>query len=259
MRYESILVQREDAITLITVNRPAVRNALHAAAHRELEHAFDEFEQEDGQRVAILTGAGDRAFCAGYDLKQAPTETGLPALPKTGFAGLTSRDHLNKPVIAAVNGLAMGGGFEAALACDLVLASKNAVFSFPEPRIGWAALAGGMHRLPREIGLKRAMGVLLTGRRVGAEEALALGFINEVVEGDVLSAARRWARDILSCGPLAVRATKEAVLKGLSMPVQAAIDASWEYPVVKDMLHSADAVEGVLAFNEKRAPRWRGR
>ena len=258
MNYEFILVQREDAVTVVTINRGAVRNALNAAAHLELEHAFDAFEHDDDQKLAILTGAGDKAFCAGYDLKQQPTSSGLPALPKTGFAGLTSRVGLNKPVIAAVNGLALGGGFETALACDILLAGKNAIFGFPEPRIGWATLAGGMHRLPREIGLKRAMGLLLTGRHVGAEEGLALGFINEVVDGDVLNAAHRWARDLLGCGPLAVKATKEAVLKGLGLPVHAAIEASWEYPTVKAMLSSEDAVEGVLAFNEKRPPRWRG-
>lgn len=259
MEYESILVERVDAVTVVTINRPAVCNALDAAAQLELEHAFDVFEHEPGQRVAIITGAGDKAFCAGYDLKQPPTESGLPTLPKTGFAGLTSRVSLNKPVIAAVNGLAFGGGFEAALACDILLASKNASFALPEVRIGWAALAGGLHRLPREIGLKQAMGMLLTGRRVGAEEGVALGFVNEVVESDVLSAARRLARDIDSCGPLAVRATKEAVLRGLSLPVQSAIDSSWDCRSVRDMLQSDDAIEGVRAFKERRSPRWLGK
>jgi enoyl-CoA hydratase/carnithine racemase len=259
VKHKFILVQREDALTVVTINRPSVRNALNAAAQLELEQVFDAFEREDDQKVAIITGAGDKAFCAGHDLKPQPTDTGLPVLPRSGFAGLTSRVSLNKPVIAAVNGLAMGGGFEAALACDLLLASKNAVFGLPEVRVGWAALAGGMHRLPREIGLKRAMGLLLTGRHVGAEEGFALGFINELVESDVLNAARRWARDILSCGPLSVRATKETVLRGLSLPVHAAIEAGWEYPTVKAMLRSEDAIEGVQAFNEKRAPHWQGK
>lgn len=259
MPYEFILVEREEALTIVTINRPSVRNALNTASQLELEQVFDAFQHDDGQRVAIITGAGDKAFCAGYDLKQRSTASGLPALPKTGFAGLTSRAGMNKPVIAAVNGLAMGGGFETALACDILLASKNAVFALPEPRIGWAALAGGLQRLPREIGLKRAMGLLLTGRQVGAEEGLALGFINEVIESDVLGAARQWARDILNCGPLAVQATKEAVLRGLSLPDRAAIEAGWEYPAVKAMLRSQDAVEGVSAFNERRAPRWQGK
>ena len=137
--------------------------------------------------------------------------------PSTGFGGITSRFDNPKPVIAAVNGLAMGGGFEIALACDLIIASENAVFSLPEPRVGLAALGGGIHRLPREIGIKKAMGMLLTGRRVSAKEGMDLGFVNEVSrEKSALAAAKDWARSILECAPLSVRASKEASMLGMN-------------------------------------------
>lgn len=133
------------------------------------------------------------------------------------------------------------------------------MFALPEPRVGLAALAGGIQRLPREIGLKRAMGMMLTGRRVSAEEAFSLGLVNEVVSGDVLEAARRWASEILACSPMSVRATKEAVLRGLSRSISEGISEEWEYPAMKAMLASADAVEGPQAFAEKRKPNWKGR
>jgi enoyl-CoA hydratase/carnithine racemase len=162
-------------------------------------------------------------------------------------------------VFAAVNGVAMGGGFEIVLACDLVIASSNAVFALPEPRVGLAALAGGLHRLPRQIGLKPAMGMLLTGRRVPAEEGLRLGFVNEVVApGELMAAARRWAEQILECSPLSVRATKQAALAGLDhASVEAAMNA--RYPAIGALLGSEDFVEGPLAFAQKRPPVWRGR
>src|SRR5690606_3699403 len=139
--------------------------------------------------------------------------------PPSGFAGLTTRYDLNKPLIAAVNGVAMGGGFEIALACDLIIASEAATFALPEPRVGLAALAGGLHRLPRMIGQKQALGMILTGRRVSAAEGQALGFVNEVVApADLLDAARRWAAQICELSPMSIRASKEAVYKGLDEP-----------------------------------------
>jgi crotonobetainyl-CoA hydratase len=258
MSYQYITVAREGALTLVAINRPEVHNALNTAAHRELDDAFNRFAADDDQWVAILTGAGEKAFCAGHDLKQQAAGGGMET-PATGFAGLTSRFDLAKPVIAAVNGVAMGGGFEAALACDLIIAAPRAVFALPEPRVGLAALAGGLHRLPRQIGLKHAMGMMLTGRRVTAAEGLRLGFVNEVAEDDVLAAARRWAMEILACGPLSVRATKDAVLRGLAEPVETALREQWSYPALDTLLKSEDAVEGPAAFAEKRAPRWQGR
>lgn len=258
MTYQYVTVTREEALTIITIDRPEAHNALNAAAHRELEAVFDDFAADDGQWVAILTAAGEKAFCAGHDLKQQASGGGLD-VPKTGFAGLTSRRGLTKPVIAAVNGVAFGGGFEIVLACDIVVAIENAQFALPEPRVGLAALAGGIQRLPREIGLKRAMGLMLTGRRVSAREGLDFGFVNEVVTGGVLDAARIWARDILACSPMSIRATKDAVLRNLNVDPLEGIEEGWEYPAMKAMLASADAIEGPAAFAEKRRPVWQGR
>jgi len=158
-----------------------------------------------------------------------------------------------------VNGVAMGGGFEIALACDLIVASEGARFALPEPRVGLAAAAGGMHRLPRQIGLKNAMGMLLTGRRVPAAEGQQLGFVNEVVaEGQALDAARAWAAQILECAPLSVRASKQCALQGLDAPSLSEA-VSGRYDEFYKMLKSADFVEGPKAFAEKRPPQWKGR
>ena len=259
MTFEFVQVGREGPLTIVRINRPERLNAVHSAAHFELAEAFDDFASDPDQWVAIVTGAGDRAFCAGNDLKH-QAEGGVMTLPPSGFGGLASRFDLTKPVIAAVNGVAMGGGFEVALACDLIIASEQAVFAFPEPRVGLAALAGGLHRLPREIGLKRAMGMLLTARRVTAQEARELGFVNEVTApGAVMDGARRWAAAICECSPMSIRASKEAALRGLDEPsLQAAIEGQDAYPAVVALRSSADFIEGPLAFAEKRAPEWRG-
>jgi len=256
MSWQYALVEREGPLTIITINRPEAYNALNAAAHLELEAIFDDFASDDSQWVAILTGAGEKAFCAGHDLKQQASGGGLTRPPK-GFGGLASRFDLTKPVIAAVNGVAMGGGFEIALACDIVVASHKASFALPEVRVGLAALAGGLQRLPQQIGLKQALGMLLTGRRVSAEEALHLGFVNEVTDGDVLALARHWAELILANSPLSVRATKDSVMRSLGLPVQEAMAAQWEYPTMQAMLASDDALEGPRAFAEKRTPVWK--
>jgi acetyl-CoA C-acetyltransferase len=257
-------VEREGPLTIVTINRPDVMNALHPMANAELAEIFDAFAADPDQWVAIITGAGDKAFSAGNDLKYTaeamargePTRT-----PVTGFAGLTARFDLDKPVIAAVNGLAMGGGFEIALACDLIIADESAVFALPEPKVGLAALAGGLHRLPRLIGLKRAMGMILTGRRVGAQEGLELGFVNEVAAaGEVMTVARRWAQDILACSPMSIRASKQTVHRGLDAPsLEAAYRGQDAYPAVKALFKSADVREGPLAFAQKRPPKWTGR
>ena len=214
--------------------------------------------ERDDLWVGIVTGAGERAFSAGNDLKvQAAGRRGPPA--RTGFAGLTLRFDLDKPLIAAVNGIAMGGGFEIALACDIIIASENAVFALPEPRVGLIAGAGGVHRLPRMIPQKLALGMILTGRRVPAAEGGQLGFVNEVVpEGQALAAAKRWAGLILECSPMAVRASKQAVYRGGDQPtLEQAIRTI--YPAQQTNAASQDYIEGPRAFAEKRKPKWQNR
>ena len=251
-------VEREGHLFIVTLNRPEVMNSLHPPANFELEKVFDDFVADPDLWVAIITGAGDRAFSAGNDLKYTAQQGGrLEANPK-GFGGLTARYDNPKPVIAAVNGVAMGGGFEIALACDLIVASEKAVFALPEPRVGLAALAGGTHRLPRAIPLKHAMGMLLTGRRVSAREGMALGFVNEVVApAELMTAAKRWAGQILECAPLSVRASKQSAYDGLDRPLDEAMSA--RYDEVIRMVKSEDFIEGPRAFAEKRPPNWKAR
>jgi enoyl-CoA hydratase/carnithine racemase len=258
--YEFVTVQRDGPVTVITLNRPEVMNALHSPAHFELADVFDNFAADPEQWAGIVTGAGERAFSAGNDLKH-QAGGGEMKMPPSGFAGLTSRFDLTKPLIAAVNGVAMGGGFEIALACDLIVASETATFALPEPRVGLAALAGGLHRLPRQIGAKRALGMILTGRRVSAAEGRELGFVNEVVApGELMAAARRWAAQIVELSPMSVRASKQAVYRGLDEPtLEAAITGQNRYPAVSALYRSEDFVEGPLAFSQKRAPQWKGR
>ena len=259
MAFEFVDVKRSGRITIVTLNRPGVMNALHKPAHFELHEVFNSFAADPDQWVAIVTGAGDRAFCAGNDLKW-QAAGGERGWNTSGFGGLTLRFDCDKPIIAAVNGVAMGGGFEIALACDLIVASENATFALPEPRVGLAALAGGVHRLPRQIGLKRAMGMILTARHVSAREGHELGFVNEVVpQGEALAAAERWAETICKNSPMSIRASKQTIQKGLAVSLEQAIAEQREYPAVKAMVASQDYIEGPKAFSEKRPPKWMGK
>ena len=258
MDYEYSNVEKDGKLWVITLNRPERMNALHSPAHFELEEIFNEFSTDPDAWVAIITGSGERAFCAGNDLRY-QAEGGMLERNPMGFAGLTSRFDLKKPIIAAVNGVAMGGGFEIALACDLIIASENARFALPEPKVGLAALAGGMHRLPRQIGMKRAMGMMLTGRTVEAQEGLSLGFVNEVVaHQDLMESAKKWAESIMECSPTSVRTTKDVAMSGLS---HASVETAMEqkYDSVLDLFKGEDFVEGPLAFSEKRKPNWTGK
>jgi enoyl-CoA hydratase/carnithine racemase len=241
----------------VTIKRAEVMNALHRPAHEELTRVFDAFAIDADAWVAVITGAEERAFCAGSGLKYM-AETGDGLIPEKGFAGLTNRQDLAKPVIAKVNGVAVGEGFETVLACDLAIAANHACFGFPEPKVGLAAIGGGgLHRLAQQIPLKNTMHLLLTGHIFIAEEALALGLVNQVVPPEDLTAAtNHLIASILSGAPLAVRATKQAAMDGLNLSLPEAV--AIRHPAIETMESSADATEGLLAFAEKRAPAWSG-
>ncbi len=256
--YEFIATERRGRILIVTIERPEVMNALHPPANAELARVWDGFADDEELWVGILTGAGERAFSAGNDLKYTAKHGSEGMLSQSGFGGLSHRFDLNKPIIAAVGGVALGGGFEMALACDIILASEQAVFGLPEPRVGLAALAGGIHRLPRQIGLKNAMALMLTGRHIGAEEARRLGLVQEVTKPqELMERALSWAQEIMACAPLSVRATKEAALGGLDRPLEEAMGMRFE--AFKTLFGSEDFVEGPRAFAEKRKPDWKGR
>ncbi len=254
-------VERDGHLLTVTLNRPEVRNALHRAATDELDQVWETYESDPDLWIAILTGAGDRAFCAGYDMKEPSGPPGVGFLARRhprGIGGLALRFGMTKPIIVAVNGMAVGGGFELALACDIILAAEHAEFGFPEPRVGRMAMDGGMHRLARHVPLKMAMGMLLTGRRISAAEAWRIGLVNEVVAAaDLMDAARRWAQHVLECAPLSAQGTKAGVMAGLDLPLAEAV--ALVPPAMARALTSEDQAEGVKAFLERRVPRWSGR
>jgi enoyl-CoA hydratase/carnithine racemase len=256
MTLEFIRYEKQDHVARVTINRPEVMNSLHPAANEELAQVWDDFAADADCWVAIITGAGEKAFSAGNDLKWT-AEHGVPRMPRTGFGGLTARFDLWKPIIAAVNGFALGGGLEIALACDIIIAAEHATLGLPEPRVGLMAAAGGVHRLPRHIPFKIAMGMMLTARPISAAEGAVLGLVNEVVpKGQLMQVAERWAREIAECSPLAVQATKQAAMQGLGKPLAEALTA--RYDAVERLWASEDAKEGPLAFAQKRKPKWRG-
>ncbi len=248
-------VERDGHLTIVTINRPEVMNALHYEADVELDRVWSDFADDPEQWVGIVTGAGERAFSTGNDLKAHAKIGGRRRFPPSGFAGLTTRFGLEKPIIAAVNGIAMGGGFELALSSDLVIAAENASFALSEPRVGLAALAGGAQYLPRAIGLPRAMGILLTGRRVAAKEAYELGFVTAVApQGRALEEAKAWAAQLLECSPIALRATKAVARQSALSPGFESLFG--DSPAVNRLRASNDYLEGPRAFAEKRKPNW---
>jgi len=252
---EFCTVTEDGCVTIITINRPEVMNAVHPAANFELETAVQNFEANAAARVAIITGAGDKAFSAGNDLKYTAAGN-KPEQPANGFGGLTRNFTRKKPVIAAVNGIALGGGFEIALACDLIIASENALFGLPEPKVGLAALAGGLQRLPRQIGVKNALGMILTGRHVSATEGKSLGFVNDVVEtGRAVAVALEWANRIAANSPQSIRTSLDVVKRSLDVAgLEDSINTA--YDSVAELRAGPDFIEGPRAFSEKRKPNW---
>ncbi|NNE58514.1 MAG: enoyl-CoA hydratase [Hellea sp.] len=232
-------------------------NSITPEMHAALDQAFDAFAADEDQLIAVITGMGDKAFCAGSDLK-----SGLGVdYPEGGYAGIGKRFDLNKPVIAMVNGIALGGGFELALACDLIIASSTASFGLPEPLVGAVALGGGLHRLPRQIGLKPAMEIILTSRRVSAKRGKKLGFVNAVAAPEHLKTLTKAYCDmILKGAPGAIEASKAVVNRSLGEPdLETAMSNQDDYPEYVNWKNSEDAMEGINAFIEKRPPVWKGR
>lgn len=254
--YEHVLVRRDGHLLEVTINRPDARNSLPVAAHHELSGIFDAYEADPDLWVAIITGAGDKAFCAGADLK-APR--GLP-MPHGGFAGLATRSK-TKPVIAAVNGFAFGGGFETALACELVVADPGATFALSEVKVGMFAGAGGAIRLPRQLPRKIAYELLLTGRPLPAQTAADYGLVNRIsAPGQVLKAARELAQEILAVSPTSVRLTMQVMREGEAFAdADAATRVARDSLAIDALMASEDMVEGTTAFAQKRPPEWKNR
>jgi len=251
----------DDHVATVTINRPERMNSVDEATWDQLEQTWQAIEQDPNIRVVVLTGAGERAFCAGADLKAGDDEkSGLEYwenLRPGGFGGLALRRSLHVPVIGRINGVAVGGGFELVLGCDIVVAAENASFGLPEAKVGRMPLDGGMVLLPRYVPEKVAMGMLLTGRRISPVEAKEYGLVNEVVAAAELDAAvNRWVDQILECAPLSVKSIKESVKETRELPPREA--QTLRLPVLVAALESDDAKEGPRAFQEKRKPNWTG-
>jgi crotonobetainyl-CoA hydratase len=256
----SVRYEIADRVATLTIDRPAMLNAIDLATEAELQRIWTDLERRQDVRVVVLTGAGERAFCVGADMKN-PSTSGVEYWARArpgGFGGIALRESLNLPVIARVNGFALGGGFEMVLGCDIVVACAEASFGLPEPLVGRMPLDGGMTLLQRQIPYRRAMGMLLTGERIDAARALEWGLINEVVpRAELDDAVARWLDRILACAPLSVQAIKQVVRRTGSMPPGEA--QALRLPALVAALQSEDSQEGVRAFQEKRKPVWQGR
>ena len=251
-----VLRERRAHVEVVTINRPEARNAIDYDTSKALADVFDDVEADDDVWAVVLTGAGDRAFCAGMDLKAFAGGGGNVMGVSGGFAGIATRDF-PKPLVAACNGHTLAGGFEIMLACDVVVAADHATFGIPEVRRGLVAGAGGAIRLAKRISLARALELGMTGAAIDAATALQLGLVNRVVPGpDVLATAIALAERICEAAPLAVRATKHIIKASLEVPEQDAWAIQAESAAA--VFRSPDAIEGATAFAEKRAPRWTG-
>ena len=256
-----ILFEIKDHVARVTIARPEVLNAIDAASERELQKIWSEIESNRDVRVVVLTGTGERAFSTGADMKGGSGASGLEyfALSRPGgFGGIALRETHDVPVIARVNGHAVGGGFEMVLGCDIIIAAQEASFGLPEARVGRMPLDGGMTLLQRQVPFRQAMGMLLTGRRIAAAEAYRMGLVNAVVpRGELDAEVGRWLDDVLACAPLSVRAIKQVVRR--TAHLTAAEAQAQRLPALVEALASEDSQEGVRAFREKRKPVWKGR
>jgi enoyl-CoA hydratase len=256
MAYRNLLLAVESRVAVLTVNRPDVRNALDTETVDEFHRALDEVRKARST-VLIITGAGDKAFVSGADVNAIRARKRDDALASINSRLMTAIESHDAVSIAAVNGYALGGGCEVALACDLRIAASNAVFGLPEPSLGIIPGAGGTQRLPRIVGLGRAKEMILTGARWDAARALEAGLVSRVVApGDLMSAARAWADQVLALGPLAVKLAKAALNASSQMPLAAGL--VFESTAQAITFESADKLEGTTAFLEKRKPVFRG-
>ncbi len=259
---EKVLFEKRGAVAYVTINRPERLNACDFETYSLLNEAWRRVEEEADVRVAIFTGAGERAFCAGSDVKSDYVDTGGGRRAAQGrddaadaFPGLAG---VRKPIIVAINGHANGGGLEQALACDIRVASEHAQFGLGEVRLGWLPGGGGTQRLPRILPLGRALELLYTGNRIDAAEALRLGLVDHVVPmAELMSKAESIAGEICKSAPLAVQRIKEVALRGLDLPLEQAL--ALENEGFRWLMQTEDAIEGALAFAEKRPPRWSGK
>ncbi len=252
--HDVVRLERDGAVAMATIDHPPA-NAISGAVVSGLAEALDAAEADSGCRALVITGGGPKFFSAGADV----TEFGGGAEGLGGALDLTLRFERSRlPIIAAVNGIAFGGGCELTLACDVRIASRTARFGQPEIKLGIIPGWGGTQRLPRLLGRARAAELLLTGEPIDAERALQLGLVSELVDPDELpQAARRWAEMLASRAPLALAATKRAMLEGAALPIDAALKI--EQREFTGLFSTEDAAEGITAFLQKRAPEWKGR
>ncbi len=261
-----ILLEKHDAIWLITINRPQKMNSLDFDANNELVEVWRAFDADTGARVAVITGAGTVAFCAGADLKTYTRQFASRPAPEfrrchtngPGFGGITRNMDIFKPIVAAINGYAISGGFELTLACDIRFAAPNAEFALQDAKWGFHACDGGLIRLPQIVGLGHAMDIILSGDRVDCDAAYRMGLVNRIVpQEDLLAETMRYAEKLASCSPLSHQFAKEVMKRAVGLPLDEALRL--ESRSFYDVGLTEDLVEGTTAFKEKRTARFQGK